>query len=134
MNEARMKKHILILLCVATVQSVAVMAAANETHSTVKQLEHLTLEQALELAESLQPQLAEARAMVEAADGRARQADTFPNPEAILGAQQIPFSGSAANEREYVAGIGQTVPLSRRLSSAREACRHRRICANMSPE
>jgi len=121
MNEARMKKHILILLCVATVHGVAVLAAASETHPTVKQLEHLTLEQALELAESLQPQLAEARAMVEAAEGRARQAGTFPNPEAILGAQQIPFSGSAANEREYVAGVGQTIPLSRRLSRAREA-------------
>lgn len=121
MNEARMRKHILTLLCVATAHCVAVMAAANEAHPTVKQLDHLTLEQALELAESLQPQLAEAKAMVEAAEGRARQAGTFPNPEAILGAQQIPLSGSAANEREYVAGVGQTIPLSRRLSRAREA-------------
>jgi len=116
-----MKKQILTLLSVATLGSVAVMAAANEAHPTVKQLEQLTLDQAQEMAESLQPQLAEARAMVEAAEGRARQAGTFPNPEAILGAQQIPFSGSAANEREYVAGVGQTLPLSGRLSKARQA-------------
>ena len=73
------------------------------------------------MAESLQPELAEAKAMVEAAEGRARQAGTFPNPEAILGAQQIPFSGDAPEEKEYVAGVGQTIPLSRRLSKAREA-------------
>jgi cobalt-zinc-cadmium efflux system outer membrane protein len=85
------------------------------------QLESLTLEQALEMAESLQPQLAEAKAMVEGAEGRARQAGTFPNPEAIVGAQQIPFSGNAPNEKEYVAGVGQSIPLSRRLSKARKA-------------
>ena len=73
------------------------------------------------MAESLQPQLAEAKAMVEATEGRARQAGAFPNPEAIVGAQQIPFSGNAPNEKEYVAGVGQAVPLSRRLSKAREA-------------
>ena len=40
-------------------------------------LESLTLEQALEMAERLQPQLAEARALVEAAAGRAQQAGTL---------------------------------------------------------
>lgn len=87
----------------------------------LNRVEDLTLEQALERAEKLQPQLAEARAMVEAAEGRARQAGAFPNPEAIVGAQQVPFSGSAPNEREYVAGVGQTIPLGRRLAKAREA-------------
>jgi cobalt-zinc-cadmium efflux system outer membrane protein len=87
----------------------------------VNRVENLTLDQALEIAESLQPQLAEAKAMVEAAEGRARQAGAFPNPEAILGAQQLPFSGNAPNEKEYVAGVGQTIPLSQRLSKARQA-------------
>ena len=59
--------------------------------------------------------------MVEAAEGRARQAGAFPNPEAIVGAQQLPLSGNAPNEQEYVAGVGQTIPLSGRLSKARQA-------------
>lgn len=105
------------LLCLSLL---AVATAAHATPPT-NPLEALTLDQALEMAESLQPQLAEARAMVEAAEGRARQAGTFPNPEAILGAQQIPFSGDAPDEQEYVAGVGQTIPLSRRLAKARES-------------
>ena len=83
-------------------------------------VENLTLDQAFEMAESLQPQIAEAKAMIDAAEGRARQAGAFPNPEAIVGAQQIPFSGNGANDKEYVAGVGQTIPLGR-LSKAREA-------------
>jgi len=73
------------------------------------------------MAESLQPELAEAKAMVEAAEGRVRQAGAFPNPEAILGAQQLPLNANASNQKEYVAGIGQTIPLSGRLSKARQA-------------
>jgi cobalt-zinc-cadmium efflux system outer membrane protein len=106
---------------VVVLGSVAVVAAASEAKPTARQIESLTLEQALEMAENLQPQLAEARAMVEAAEGRARQAGAFPNPEAILGAQQLPLSGNAPNEKEYVAGVGQTIPLSGRLGKARQA-------------
>ena len=80
-------------------------------------IEALTLDQALEMAESLQPQLAEAKAMVEAAEGRARQAGTFPNPEALVAAQQL----GGANSAEYVAGVGQAIPLGKRLGKAREA-------------
>ena len=83
LNEVRMKKQIVTLLFVAALGGVAAMAAANEAKPTVKQVENLTLDQALEMAESLQPELAEAKAMVEAAEGRARQAGAFPNPEAI---------------------------------------------------
>ncbi|HKS36441.1 MAG TPA: TolC family protein [Verrucomicrobiae bacterium] len=85
------------------------------------ELESLTLDQALEMAERLQPQLAEAHALVEAAAGRAQQAGAFPNPEAIVGAQQLPLSSSASNQREYVAGIAQPIPLGGRLGKAREA-------------
>jgi cobalt-zinc-cadmium efflux system outer membrane protein len=95
---------------------------AAETSSTSTQpVENLTLEQALEMAERRQPQLAEARALVEAAAGRAQQAGAFPNPEAIVGAQQIPFSSDSSNQREYVAGIAQPIPLGGRLGKAREA-------------
>ena len=121
MKEVRMKSNIITLWFAALLSGSTVMAATNEVKLGARQVENLSLDQALEMAESLQPELAEAKALVEAAEGRARQAGTFPNPEAILGAQQIPFSGDAPNEREYVAGVGQTVPLSRRLSKAREA-------------
>jgi len=115
-----MKKEIVTLLFVAALSG-GVIAAASEAKPTVKHVESLSLDQALEMAESLQPELAEARAMVEAAEGRARQAGAFPNPEAILGALQLPLDANASNQREYVAGVGQTLPLSGRLSKARQA-------------
>jgi cobalt-zinc-cadmium efflux system outer membrane protein len=105
-----------LILCLLTLAG-----AGFEAVAAPNSMERLTLDQALEMAESLQPQLAEARAMVEAAEGRARQAGAFPNPEAIVGANQQPLSGNAPNEREYVAGVGQTIPLSKRLSKARQA-------------
>jgi len=120
MKEVRMKKQIVTLLFVAALSG-ALMAAANGAQPTVKHVESLSLDQALEMAESLQPELAEAKAMVEAAEGRARQAGAFPNPEAILGAQQLPLDANASNQKEYVAGVGQTLPLSGRLSKARQA-------------
>jgi outer membrane protein, heavy metal efflux system len=86
-----------------------------------KQLENLTLEQAIELAERQHPQLAEAHALVEAAGGRAQQAGALPNPELIIGAQQLPLDSGASNQREYVAGIAQPIPLGGRLGKAREA-------------
>jgi cobalt-zinc-cadmium efflux system outer membrane protein len=105
-----------LILCLLTLAG-----AGFEAVAAPNSMERLTLDQALEMAESLQPQLAEARAMVEAAEGRARQAGAFPNPEAIVGANQQPLSGNAPNERGYVAGVGQTIPLSKRLSKARQA-------------
>ena len=108
-----MKK--VITLCLLAV-SVAFTAWAN-TNS----LESLTLDQAFDMAERLHPALAEAQALVEAASGRARQAGAFPNPEAIVGVQQLPLDRNASNQREYVAGIGQQIPLGGRLGKAREA-------------
>ncbi len=97
------------------------MLAAETNLASALPVENLTLEQALEMAERRQPQLAEARALVEAAAGRAKQAGAFPNPEAIVGAQQIPFSSDSSNQREYIAGIAQPIPLGGRLGKAREA-------------
>lgn len=115
-----MKRRIVILWCIA-VWNGAVLAIASESKPAPKQVENLSLDQALEMAENLQPQLAEAKAMVEAAEGRAQQAGLFPNPEAIGGAQQLPLGGNGPNEREYLAGIGQTIPLGGRLAQARRA-------------
>lgn len=94
-------------------------AATAGSNSPPADLVALTLEEAFEIAERLQPEFAEARAMVDAAEGRARQAGAFPNPEAIVGAQQLPLNGN--NEKEFIAGVGQTLPLSSRLSKARRA-------------
>lgn len=109
-----MKKPLLAILLLASVGVCALHAATN-------QLESLTLEQALEMAERQHPQLAEARALVEAAAGRAQQAGTLPNPELIVGAQQLPLESGASNQREYVAGVAQPIPLGGRLGKAREA-------------
>jgi outer membrane protein, heavy metal efflux system len=103
----------LCLLALAVTQF-CVAAAANP-------IEGLTLDQALERAERLQPQLAEARALIEAAAGRAEQAGALPNPELILGAQQLPLDRGASNQREYVAGVAQPIPVGGRLRKAREA-------------
>jgi len=116
-----MKNLFLTFLSATLCCKILALAADPGAKVDVKRVESLTLDQALEMAESLQPELAQAKAMVEAAAGRAQQAGTFPNPEAIVGAQQIPFGGNAPNEREYVAGVAQPIPFGRRLSKAREA-------------
>ena len=109
-----MKTSILLALLVACTGRCFSHAASN-------QLESLTLDQALEMAERRQPQLAEARALVEAAAGRGQQAGAFPNPEAIVGAQQLPLESGASNQREYVVGVAQPIPLGGRLGKARAA-------------
>jgi outer membrane protein, heavy metal efflux system len=82
---------------------------------------NLTLAAALELAERHHPQLAEARALVEAAGGRVQQAGALPNPEAVLRAEQLPFRDTPARDRQFVVGVAQTVPLGSRLAKARRA-------------
>ena len=89
--------------------------------ATTNQLKALTLEQALVLAEQHHPQLAEARALVEAAAGRAQQAGTRPNPEVVVRAEQIPFNDTPARDRQYVVGFAQTVPLGSKVAKARQA-------------
>jgi cobalt-zinc-cadmium efflux system outer membrane protein len=121
LNEVIMHKRVLILLCAATLADAPLMAATNNAASPARPVENLTLDQAWDLADSLQPEIAEAKALVAAAEGRAKQAGAFPNPEAVLGAQQLPLDANASNQREYVAGVGQTLPLSGRLSKARQA-------------
>jgi len=107
-------KTVLSLLLLAALTG---SAANHETNA----LEKLTLDQALEMAGRLQPGLAEAKALVEAAEGRATQAGLFPNPDAIARMEQAPFKGRTLGEAEYLAGVAQPVPLGRRLSKAREA-------------
>jgi cobalt-zinc-cadmium efflux system outer membrane protein len=96
------------------------LTISSFSHAATNHIESLTLNQALELAERQHPQLAEAHALVEAAAGRAQQAGTLPNPEAIVGAQQLPLDSDGSNQREYIAGIAQPIPLGGRLGQARE--------------
>jgi cobalt-zinc-cadmium efflux system outer membrane protein len=98
-----------------------VLGGASDVFGATNQIELLTLDQALEMAERRHPQLTETRALIEAASGRAQQSGTFPNPEAILSAQQIPVQSYPVPDRQYVAGFGQTIPLGNRLARAREA-------------
>lgn len=116
-----MKNQLATVVVLIAMGGAAALVTADAATVAREPLENLTLEQALEMAENLQPQIAEAQAMIKAAEGRARQAGAFPNPEAIVGAQQLPPSGNQLDENEYVAGVGQTIPLGRRLSIAREA-------------
>jgi cobalt-zinc-cadmium efflux system outer membrane protein len=81
----------------------------------------LTLEQAFTLAERHHPDLAEARGLLDVAEGRARQAGAFPNPEAIARIESAPLRGRTTGDAEYLAGVSQTVPLSPRLSKAKQA-------------
>ena len=101
-------------LALLTMTAASACAATNQTDA-------LTLEQAFDLAERLQPDLAEARALVEAAEGRAIQAGKFPNPEGVARIESAPFQGRTTGEAEYVAGVAQPIPLGGRLSKAREA-------------
>jgi cobalt-zinc-cadmium efflux system outer membrane protein len=116
-----MRKRSEVLRFVVILAGAVAAAFADRVSPDNPPIEDLTLAQAWEMAERLQPQLAEAQATLDAAAGRAQQAGTFPHPEAITAAQQIPFGGDARNEREYVAGVGQSLPLGRRLSKSREA-------------
>jgi outer membrane protein TolC len=75
--------------------------------AAMNSMEALTLDQALEMAESLQPQLAKAKAMVEAAEGRARQAGTFPNPEAIVGGSRFLSAATPPTKRNTWPGLGR---------------------------
>ncbi len=111
-----MKPFLLFALMVAcaTATQAADSAATNR-------FDALSLEQAVGLAERQHPDLAEANALIEAAEGRVRQAGAFPNPEAIARIEQAPFKGRTLDEAEYLAGVAQPVPLGSRLSKAKQA-------------
>jgi cobalt-zinc-cadmium efflux system outer membrane protein len=80
---------------------------------------NLSLAAAIELAESLHPDLAVARARVEAAEGRAVQAGLAVNPAAVARMESAPLDGSPTGEAEFVAGISQRLAIGGRLAAAR---------------
>ena len=107
-------KHLLLLL---------VAALAATAAEPVTRLDNLTLEQAIELAEQNHPDLAEARALSDAAQARRAQAGRLPNPEAVARIESAPFNGRTADSAEYVAGVSQAVPIGGRLSASRALAR-----------
>ncbi len=78
----------------------------------------LGLEQALDHAERRHPDLAAARARIEAAEGRAVQAGLLPNPELVARIEVAPLEGRTAREAEYVLGLSQRLPAGGRLGEA----------------
>lgn len=77
-------------------------------------LDHLTLDEALRIAEARQPQLLAALAAIDAAAGRYRQARTYPNPSVDLGGETLVAT-------EIVAGFNQPVILGQRCQRAMRA-------------
>jgi outer membrane protein, heavy metal efflux system len=84
-------------------------------------VDKLDLPRAFDLAERLHPDLAHARARVEAAEGRALQAGLLPNPNLVGRMESAPFDGRTSGDAEYLAGVSQRLPIGGRLGSARDA-------------
>jgi outer membrane protein, heavy metal efflux system len=106
------------LLVIASLAFTATLEAADRPGTNDSAM---TLEQAFTLAERHHPDLAEARGLLDAAEGRARQAGAFPNPDAIARIESAPLRGRTTGDAEYLAGVSQSVPLGPRLSKARQA-------------
>jgi outer membrane protein, heavy metal efflux system len=81
----------------------------------------LSIEQAIRIALTNHPHLAEAMANIEASKARVEVAGRLSNPEAVARMESAPISSATTSQAEYVAGISQTIPLGRRLSAARAA-------------
>jgi len=84
-------------------------------------IDTLSIEQALVLAENHHPELAEARALAEAAAGRTQQAGLLPNPELIGRIEALPLERNSGQEADYLVGLSQALPLGSRLDRARNA-------------
>lgn len=82
----------------------------------------LTLAEALDRAEAQSPLVDEARAGVEAARGRARQAGVSPNPELSLEIENIAGSGDFRGARgaEATLAIGQRIELGGKRGARRD--------------
>lgn len=84
-------------------------------------VETLDLARAFDLAERLHPELAQARARIEGAEGRALQSGLLPNPSVVGRMESAPFEERTTADAEYLAGVSQRLPVGGRLGAAREA-------------
>lgn len=83
-----------------------------------QQAVRLSIERALDLADRRHPELAAARARIDASEGRAHQAGLLPNPSLI---GRVESATRDAQEAEILAGVSQRIPVGGRLGSASEA-------------
>lgn len=83
-------------------------------------VDRLDQTRALDLADRLHPELAQSKARIEAAEGRASQAGLWPNPNAIGRVESAPFEGRTTGDAEYLAGLSQRLPVGGRLGAAEE--------------
>ncbi|MCL4176712.1 MAG: TolC family protein [Verrucomicrobia bacterium] len=116
-----MLKHTVFYGAGLMIVFIVLLGTAHAAESN--RIETLSLEQALALAESHHPELTEARALVEAAGGRAQQAGAFPNPELIGRIEALPLDRHSGQEPDYLVGVSQALPLGGRLGKARQADR-----------
>lgn len=100
-------------------------SAAEEP--SIEEIADLTLADALRLAAGTLPELAEARALAEAAEGRAEQAGLLPNPEVSLRMEAAPLGRGTTTDADYLLGLSQGIPLGGRLGDARRAHHHEAI-------
>lgn len=71
----------------------------------------LTLDAAISLALNLNPTLRAARGNLDAAAGRADQSRTWPNPDLVLAAEDLPVNnGRGFPDSKQTAGIAQSLP------------------------
>ena len=95
-------------------------ASEKPGHGASSGFTNLTLDAAIGIALDHHPQLAEFRALADAAAARAQTAGRFPNPEAVARVESAPISSGTLSQAEYVAGFSQPIPLGGRLSALRD--------------
>jgi len=94
-------------------------AAPSATEVQPTAAKSFSLEEAIDRAERVHPELASARARVEAAGGRIVQAGLYPNPRAVARIESAPFEGSTLGQAEYVGGVSVPVYVPGRFSKGR---------------
>lgn len=103
-------------LAILFVFSISCFAAPSYTNAPLRDL---TIEDAVNIALTNHPHLAEALANVEASKAREQSAGKFPNPEAVVRMESAPTRAQTTSRAEYVAGISQPIPLGNKRAAAR---------------
>lgn len=100
--------------------------ASPDVRAEAASVASLSLADALARADQHHQDLAAWRSLVRAAEGRLEQAGSMPNPDVILRMENVPLNrgtggmGRLINQGNYIAGVGQELPLGGRLSAAED--------------
>ncbi len=92
-------------------------APAPTATSATATRERIDLAQAIEQARATRPELAVARAAIEAAQARRGGSGRFPNPRLVARAEAAPFEGRTLDDADLIAGVSQPLPLSDRRAA-----------------